>query len=246
MRLASLWLSIVAQLVLTAPVAAQDTETDEARVAFERGRTAYDAGDFEAALEAFQRAHALTGNAEILYNVGTVADRLRRDSLALEAYEGYLAAYPAAPDRAHVEARIAAIRAARVEPVVVVTPEPEPSTPEPAMPEPARPAPRPLPPPSNDAGYALLTTGAVLAVAGAALMITAAVETDAASRAETWAELRGPYERVPLESAVGLLSLGLGVAMGAIGAGWLIINGSASESVALRLGPAGASITGTF
>ena len=90
--------------------AQSEEELTEARTEFERGRRAYDAGDFEQALEAFQRAHVLTESPDILYNLATVADRLRRDELALHAYERYLSHRPDAPDRKNVEARIAALR----------------------------------------------------------------------------------------------------------------------------------------
>ena len=52
------------------------------------------------------RSAALTGDADILYNIGQVADRLRQDEVALDAYERYLEARPDAPDRVNVEGRI--------------------------------------------------------------------------------------------------------------------------------------------
>lgn len=105
---AALWLS-------PGVVAAQDATTDEARLAFTRGSAAYEAGRYDEALSAFQHAYELTHAPELLYNIGSVAERLRRDELAIESYEGYLRATPGASDRAAVEARLRILREASAE-----------------------------------------------------------------------------------------------------------------------------------
>lgn len=79
---------------------------EEARMLFEAGRVAYAAGRFEDALGYFERAHEMSGRAVLLYNVGSAADKLRRDSVALTAFRSYLEAVPAADNREEVEARI--------------------------------------------------------------------------------------------------------------------------------------------
>jgi tetratricopeptide (TPR) repeat protein len=79
---------------------------EEARMLFEAGRVAYADGRFEDALDYFQRAHALSGRAALLYNIGSAADKLRRDAVALDAFRGYLEAMPTAENRGEVEARI--------------------------------------------------------------------------------------------------------------------------------------------
>ena len=78
----------------------------EARFLFEAGRTAYDAGRYREALGHFQRAYDLSQRPQLLYNVGQAADRLREDQLALDAFERYLSALPAADNRPAVEERI--------------------------------------------------------------------------------------------------------------------------------------------
>ena len=257
MRFPSAWV-LVAILSLLAPLgfspssALAQTPDPEARATFERGVAAYEAGAFEDALTAFQEAYRLTNDAQILYNVATVADRLRRDALALEAYEGYLAGYPAAPDRLNVEARIAALRS-----VIAASSVPDETLEEPNAITETVPIEEPLEERvgiddasrraaarQSEAGLVLTITGAVLAVGGAALLIASAVEIDAAHRAETWAEFMGPSERAPLLSAVGWISMGLGAAMAALGVGWLVL-GSSSQ-VALRVGPTQLSLEGTF
>lgn len=98
-------------LLWTAPPAAAQDSTAEARHEFELGTAAYEEGRFEEALERFERSYELVGTAELMFNIASAADRLRRDELALEWYERYVAASPESDERTHVEGRIAALRA---------------------------------------------------------------------------------------------------------------------------------------
>ncbi len=104
-------------LVATVDVDAQSSKSRDARIAeakkaFSIGTQAYGDGDFDTALASFRRAYELTASADLLFNVATVADRMRRDDEALEAYEAYLSARPDSADKEHVEGRIEALRAA--------------------------------------------------------------------------------------------------------------------------------------
>lgn len=82
------------------------------RAEFLRGRRAYDSGDYETALDAFQRALELTSRPTLYYNVGLALDRLRRDADALAAYERYLELVEESNERPTVEARVLALRRA--------------------------------------------------------------------------------------------------------------------------------------
>jgi tetratricopeptide (TPR) repeat protein len=151
LSLAALWLvaasSISVSSLATAHAQAGDASTAEeeatgtssrdreARAIYEAAVVAFDEGRFEDALRLFRRAYELSERAELLFNVGTAADRLRYNEEALEAFEAYLAARPDADNRANVEARIAVLRraiadAARPtpEPSIVVVREREPGT----------------------------------------------------------------------------------------------------------------------
>lgn len=94
----------------SAPAAAQDDT--EAREVFELGRTAFNDGRFEEALDHFRRSYELSGKAELLFNIGVAADRLRLNQDALRAFESYLEGLPEAPNRAEVEGRIRVLRRA--------------------------------------------------------------------------------------------------------------------------------------
>ncbi len=115
MRAPRLWswaATIAVTLAASAPAAAQsdDARDDEARALYQAGRVAFDDGRFEDALGYFGRAHELSGRPQLLYNIGSAADRLRRNAVALEHFEAYLEAVPDAENRRSVEARIRLLR----------------------------------------------------------------------------------------------------------------------------------------
>lgn len=94
-------------LVASAPAFADVPDTDaEARALYEAGRIAFDQGRFEAALRYFEASYELSGRPELLFNIGTVADRLRQDKLALRAFKRFLEEVPDTSERQGVLARI--------------------------------------------------------------------------------------------------------------------------------------------
>jgi len=101
---------VFANGVLAQGVESRDQRIAEAKEAFDLGTRAYAEGEFETALASFERAYELTNSPDLLYNIATVSDRMRRDEDALRAYEGYLEARPTSSDREHVESRIAVLR----------------------------------------------------------------------------------------------------------------------------------------
>jgi tetratricopeptide (TPR) repeat protein len=86
--------------------------TEEARGLFAAGRSAYDAGRFEQALNYFSQAYELSHRGALLFNMASAAERLRRDAEALGFYERYLQEVPDAGNRTFVEARITFLRSA--------------------------------------------------------------------------------------------------------------------------------------
>ncbi len=95
-------------------VAAQaDASRDaEAFGLFEAAMAAFDDGRFEDAYEYFERSYALSGRPQLLFNLASTSERLRRDAEAVGYYERYLAAIPDAENRRFVEGRIAFLREA--------------------------------------------------------------------------------------------------------------------------------------
>jgi tetratricopeptide (TPR) repeat protein len=88
------------------------TDDEVARGLFQAGRAAYEAGRYQEALGFFEQAHARSGRAELLFNVGQTADRLRQDEKALAAFRAFLEQRPDASNRPEVESRIAALERA--------------------------------------------------------------------------------------------------------------------------------------
>ncbi len=112
---------------------------EEARALFMAGSSAFEGARYETALRYFREAYELSGRAELLYNIGVTADRLRQDDAALEAFEKFLAEVPEHPRRREVEVRVASIRQARA-PEPEPEPEPAPEAEPEAEPEPPTPA----------------------------------------------------------------------------------------------------------
>ncbi|HEY6881912.1 MAG TPA: tetratricopeptide repeat protein [Polyangiales bacterium] len=85
---------------------------EEARSLFVLGRTAFEEGRFDVALQEFEASHALSRKPELLYNIAQCHDRLRHDQDAIAAFERYLADAPEAENRPAIEARLRVLREA--------------------------------------------------------------------------------------------------------------------------------------
>jgi len=88
-----------------------DEDTQRAREAYERGRTAFQAGSFREALSAFQEAYDTKPHPTVLVSIAECQERLGQLPQAVTTLEQYLRESPQARDRAQVEEKIAAIRA---------------------------------------------------------------------------------------------------------------------------------------
>lgn len=113
-------------LLSAAPAAAQESvepvepaESAEAAAAAEaapvarlrrRARRAVAEGRFEDAFAALRRAAGRAEDPAVWRELAEVADRLRLDRIALDAYERYLEAAPDAADRAELEGRVRVLR----------------------------------------------------------------------------------------------------------------------------------------
>ena len=84
----------------------------EARRLFDIGAEAFAGARYEEALDHFEASYRLSQRPQLLYNIGLAQDRLRRDALAIESFERFLAEVPDTTKRVEVEGRVAAIREA--------------------------------------------------------------------------------------------------------------------------------------
>ena len=114
----------------TEPPAAQPTAAvkpslealDRARLAYARGQAAFERGEYQVALVAFQEAYGNVPNPIVLVSVAESAGKAGHVDLALEAYDKYLQLRPDAPDRADVQQKRALLANSPVR--LVITSQP--------------------------------------------------------------------------------------------------------------------------
>jgi tetratricopeptide (TPR) repeat protein len=105
--------------------AALSVDEREGRARFASGSAAFEAGRYADAHEDFARAHRLTHNPVLLYNVGLAADRMGDHArAAVDAYRAYLEARPQAENREEVRQRIAELEAQLTPPAPPPVPVP--------------------------------------------------------------------------------------------------------------------------
>jgi tetratricopeptide (TPR) repeat protein len=252
---------VIATPTLVRAQGADESMDTEAHALFEAGRTAFSAGRFVDALAHFQSAYDLSHRAVLLYNIGQCHDRLRHDTEALAAFEGYLEAIPDAPQRGEVESRIAILREATARSATTATTETQTETEtevtppvvtppdEPPQSEAAAPVAE-----SHDAGagpWVLLGVGAAVAIAGAILVGVAFSDISTVENAPAnsdFSAVRDAYDQAPVLSGVGWASLGVGAAMAVVGIVWGVAGSSSGggEHAELHVVPGGLSLTGAF
>ena len=90
LRLLSAFLAVLALACISIGAAAQETEDEEARSQFQRGKELYADGKYVEAATAFQRAYELRPSYKILYNLGQVENENGEYVRAFEAYSRYM------------------------------------------------------------------------------------------------------------------------------------------------------------
>lgn len=90
-----------------AAAAAQPSRDDEARELYKKAMTHYELGEFDAAIDEFKRAYALTSAPGLLFNLAQVYRMKKDPEQAVYFYRTYLRLQPDAPNRADVEALLA-------------------------------------------------------------------------------------------------------------------------------------------
>jgi tetratricopeptide (TPR) repeat protein len=232
---------------VTAADAADDKLDEEARALFLAGRLAFEQGRYENALDYFQRAHALSKRPELLFNIGSAADRLRQDRVALEALSAYLEALPEAPNRMQVEARVRLLRrAVEQEDAQAQQPEASEPVPEPTSePEPAREAQA-----SRVGPIVLMAAGGALAAGGGVLLFLGMQRksnVEDAERGARWSELESDADSAPTLIAAGASGLGVAAAVATAGVTWFVMQrGSERPSVAVSLSSDRLTVRGQF
>ena len=81
-RLLALLVAVTASTARAAPI-------DDAKKAFAEGKEAFERGDYEAALNAYQRANTILPAPNLYYNIGATYERLGRYQEAALAFDKY-------------------------------------------------------------------------------------------------------------------------------------------------------------
>jgi hypothetical protein len=230
---------------LTAPLAnrARAEDPQHARELFQEGNTFFDVGQFDKAIDAWQRGYKEKADPGFLYNIAQ-AYRLSGDpAKAIFFYHGFLRNSPKAPNRADVEQKIAALQKQLEEQSRAAgagspgKPTPAPAATEPPMPPPTfTPAPAPAPPPMFSpapvAPPAPPGTGAPRA--DSPPPITAVDPAAGASRSAPMEELSAAPSQPPPAAADDPTGSDLGAGIG-FDAWGKSVNGSAEKSFAFAL-----------
>lgn len=107
-------LAVTAPSVLASAAEAPQQQPDEAPQEaveeFRRGRILFEAADYRAAKDAFERANSLHPSPDLQYNIAQCHMRLGQYDEAIPAFEAYLEGKADAPDAADVRVQIAEAR----------------------------------------------------------------------------------------------------------------------------------------
>jgi tetratricopeptide (TPR) repeat protein len=103
-----LWAAL--PILMWCAVASADARQDQAaRDAFNRGRAAYETGDYQVAYDKFKESFQLSHEPALLYNVASALQGLKRPHEAAEALRSFLRLQPNDPDKPKIEQRIATL-----------------------------------------------------------------------------------------------------------------------------------------
>lgn len=253
-------LALTAGRVTIAAAQTDSSSDSDARVYFDQGRAAYEAGKFDEAARAFRRAYVLSPRFALLYNIGQAELRAGRDQLAIEAFEAYLRHAPMDdPRRGEVEerARVLHSMGVRGESTEAPTLAPPPSDQEPASPTPVI-APESAPATNADestgssklAPWLVVGGGAVAMVGGAVLMavgLSNASDVTDAPDGTRWSDIEGSASSANTLWGVGLGLVGIGAVATGLGLFWALSDGDDTDSSAhVRIGAGNVMFQGAF
>src|SRR3954471_13236528 len=131
-----------------APAPANDDAMAQAKVHFETGRNAYNAGDYVTAIREFKVAEQLRPSPILDYNIGLANEKLGKRRVAVKYYRRYLELQPNASNKGEVDGKIAALEAEIAQqPPPAATTQPGGTAPQPQTETAAD-----MPPPDPNAG----------------------------------------------------------------------------------------------
>lgn len=239
LRQLGIW-TLLCALGLAPHTTARAQEADrEAQALYEAGEVAFSDGRFDDAVSRFLEAHRLSGRDGMLYNIALCYERQGDDVHAAEFYERYLAAMPDAPNHADAERRLAVSRERVARAQVATT-------------APVAPPVEVVPAPEVDLTLpiALITSSAILTVAGSVMLVVGQLEGESIRAiplaTQEWSSVEGRVNSANILTGVGIGGLVLGVV--GIGAGVIVLatTHAPERATTLRLGGPGLELVGSF
>jgi tetratricopeptide (TPR) repeat protein len=97
--------------------AATPEQMQQAAATFEIAEKNYKVGDYEKALEGYKEAYVLSGEADLLFNIGQCQRKLNRNEEAIRSYKNFLQERPNTPIKSDVEAIIRELELAQNTPI---------------------------------------------------------------------------------------------------------------------------------
>jgi len=195
---------------------------EAARILFQEGTRAYDAGRFDEARRRYENAFELSRRPELLYNIAQCHDRLDERPQALEFYQRFVTELPESSRAAVVNSRIEVLRRSLAEagsPDEANDPEGEEASdvPEDAAPDESRSLVGPI--------TAFAVGGAGLITFAVAGIIAGARYGDAEAECNATGCNEDSLSGVQTAALVADIGLGVGIAGAAVGVIWLLVGG---------------------
>src|SRR5690242_762657 len=101
------YLLLCGLLLASRPIfAATPEQMQKAAELFDEAEKNYKVGDYEKALQGYKEAYVLSGEPDLLFNIGQCQRKLNRNEEALRTYKTFLQERPDTPVKADVEAII--------------------------------------------------------------------------------------------------------------------------------------------
>jgi tetratricopeptide (TPR) repeat protein len=177
-------MAALASLTAAIPAAHADATRDKkARELFEVGRAAYNRGDYQTAYDSFRESFQLSHAPDLLYNIASALQGLRRPHDAAEALRSYMRLRPEDPERPQIEDRIRTLE--EEQRLIDRENQAKPPPPPPPVPPPSQTVVLVAPPPASSSerehrrriGLAVgLTVGAVVVVTGVTLGLVLGIQ----------------------------------------------------------------------
>ena len=248
-RLASLLVATATAVAATPargqkPPRVAKERTSQAGERFEEGRQAYNAGEFDRAIELWRKGYELKDDPIFLYNIGQAYRQKGDYPRAIFFYKAYVREEPRAKNRPEVEARISELgKLVEAQQSATEPPPPEPTPPPPAPVVEPEPEPHADVAPSPGRGLKIggaVTGGLGLLAAGAGvvfLLRSSSLESElqtAVDNGDPWTpELADKESQGRTASTLGWVGVGAGAALITTGV-VLYLTGAQKDSRARR------------